>query len=114
VPRQRDIEVGGQLWTVHRLTLGEEYEAINAFAWEHFGTQAPVAALHALEAGCRVLYRDDHDAGRSYYRVVDTQVFGDGTQQWKSCTPQIDRLRVPPGGSETATTLGPLGRARSG
>ncbi len=32
--------------------------------------------------GCRVIYRDDLDTGRSYYQVVDALGHGDGSGEW--------------------------------
>lgn len=67
---------------VRRLSAGEAEEAVNDFVWARLGTDVGDEEFDAFATGCRVLYRDDYDSGRSWFRVVDAQGHGDGSGTW--------------------------------
>jgi hypothetical protein len=73
--------VGGEVFTVRRLSEGDREQAVNDFTWDRLGYDAADDDFDAFAAGCRVLYRDDFDTGESRYQVVDDR--GHGAGEWR-------------------------------
>lgn len=76
--------VNGEPVEVQRLSDAARWHAINEFVWATKGTDCPDDEFADYAAGCRVLYRDNYDTGRSSYQVVDAQGRGDGTGEWRT------------------------------
>jgi hypothetical protein len=79
---QSEVVVGSELVRVQRLSPGDTEQAVNDFVWDRLGYGAADENFDALAINCRVLYRDDHDTGKSCYQVVDAAGRGDGTGEW--------------------------------
>jgi hypothetical protein len=73
------MEIEAQL---KRLGKSDEMNAINEFVWHMLGTDCSDESFDDFVVGCRIVYRDDYDTGKSYYIVCDRDGNGDGSGEW--------------------------------
>ncbi len=71
--------------TMNRLTPTQEKDVIAEFVLYRLPDPTD-EEFDALAESCTVLYRDDVDAGKSYYQVVDGKGRGDGSGEWYEVT----------------------------